>query len=53
MNIIHLSILGSASFSNILSELEFNNVLNLNNISNQSDKKILVKILFVGNLKIK
>jgi DNA-binding response OmpR family regulator len=53
MNIIHLSILGSTSFSNILSELEFNNVLNLNNISNQSDKKILVKILFVGNLKIK
>jgi DNA-binding response OmpR family regulator len=53
MNIIHLSILGSASFSNILSELEFNNVLNLNNISNQNDKKILVKILFVENLKIK
>jgi DNA-binding response OmpR family regulator len=53
MNNIHLSILGSASFSNILSELEFNNVLNLNNISNQSDKKILVKILFVENLKIK
>jgi len=53
MNIIHLSILGSTSFSNILSELEFNNVLNLNNISNQSDKKILVKILFVENLKIK
>ena len=53
MNIIHLSILGSTSFSNILNELEFNNVLNLNNISNQSDKKILVKILFVENLKIK
>ena len=53
MNIIHLSILGSASFSNILSELEFNNILNLNNISNQRDKKILVKILFVENLKIK
>ena len=53
MNIIHLSILGSASFSNILNELEFNNVLNLNNISNQNDKKILVKILFAENLKIK
>jgi DNA-binding response OmpR family regulator len=53
MNIIHLSILGSSSFSNILNEIEFNNVLNLNNISNQCDKKILVKILFVENLKIK
>ena len=53
MNIIHLNILGSNLFLDILSELEFNNVLNLNNISNQSDKKILVKILFVGNLKIK
>ena len=53
MNIIHLSILGSASFSNILNEIEFNNFLNLNNISNQSDKKIIVKILFVENLKIK
>ena len=53
MNNIHLSILGSAPFSNILNELEFNNILNPNNISNHSDKKILVKILFVENLKIK
>jgi DNA-binding response OmpR family regulator len=53
MNIIHLSILGSSSFSNILKELEFNNVLNPNNISDRSDKEILVKILFAENLKIK
>jgi DNA-binding response OmpR family regulator len=53
MNIIHLSILGSAPFSNILNELEFNNILNPNNISNNSSKKILVKILFVEHLKIK
>ena len=53
MNNIHLSILGSTPFSNILNELEFNNILNQNNISNHSDKKILVKILFVENLKIK
>ena len=53
MNIIHLSILGSSSFSNILNEIEFNNFLNLSNISNHSDKKILVKILFAENLKIK
>jgi DNA-binding response OmpR family regulator len=53
MNNIHLSILGSATFSNVLNELEFNNILNQNNISNHSDKKILVRILFVDNLKIK
>jgi DNA-binding response OmpR family regulator len=53
MNNIHLSILGSVPFSNILNELEFNNILNSNNISNHYDKKILVKILFVENLKIK
>jgi hypothetical protein len=53
MNIIHLSILGSAPFSNILNELEFNNILNPNKILNHSDKKILVKILFAENLKIK
>jgi len=53
MNNTHLSILGSTVFSNILNELEFNNILNLNNISNHSDRKILVKILFAENFKIK
>jgi DNA-binding response OmpR family regulator len=53
MNNIHLNILGSTPFSNILNELELNNILNQNKISNHSDKKILVKILFVENLKIK
>ena len=53
MNNIHLSIIGSTSFSNILNELEFNNLLNQNNTSNHSDKKILVKVLFAENLKIK
>ena len=53
MNTIHLSILGSAPFSNVLSELEFNDILNQNNTSNHNDKKILVKILFAENLKIK
>jgi DNA-binding response OmpR family regulator len=52
MNNIHLSILGSVSFLNILNELEFNTILNHNNLSNHNDKKILVKILFVDNLKI-
>ena len=53
MNTIHLSILGSTPFSNLLNELEFNDILNLNNTSNHSDKKILVRILFAENLKIK
>jgi DNA-binding response OmpR family regulator len=53
MNNIHLSILGSTPFSNILNELEFNNILNLDNISNHNNKRIVVKILFSENLKIK
>ena len=53
MNNIHLTILGSTPFSSILNELEFNNIFNLNNYLNHSNKKILVKILFVESLKIK
>ena len=53
MNNIHLSILGSASFTNILNELEFNNILNPNRQANHVEKKVLVKILFTQNLKIK
>jgi DNA-binding response OmpR family regulator len=52
MNNIHLSILGSTSFSNILNELEFNNILNPSGQLN-NDKKILVKIIFIENLTIK
>ena len=53
MNNIHLSILVSASFTNILNELEFNNILNPNRQANHNEKKVLVKILFTQNLKIK
>jgi hypothetical protein len=53
MNNIHLSILGSASFLSILNELEFKNILNPKNQPNHNEKKILVKILFAENLKIK
>jgi len=53
MNNIHLSILGSTTFSNILNELEFNNILNSANQLNFNSKKILVKILFPDKLKIK
>ena len=52
MNNIHLTILGSDLFSSMLNELEFNNILNPNRELNHNDKKILVKILFVENLKI-
>jgi hypothetical protein len=53
MNNINLSILGSASFINILNELEFSNSLNPNSKLNHNNKKILVKVLFAENLKIK
>lgn len=53
MNNIHLSILGSGSFLNILNELEFNNVINFNKQPNHNHNKILVKILLPENLKIK
>jgi DNA-binding response OmpR family regulator len=53
MNNIHLSILGSASFTNILNESEFNNILNPIRQAKHNEKKVLVKILFPENLKIK
>jgi hypothetical protein len=53
MNNIHLSILGSAPFINILNELEFSNSSNPDSKLNHNNKKILVKILFAENLKIK
>ena len=53
MNNIHLAILGSKPFSNIINELEFTNILNSKDQFNHNDKKISVKILFAENLKIK
>ncbi len=53
MNNVHLTVLGSDSFLNILNELEFNDLLNSFNPSNSRDNKIFVKILFPENLKIK
>ena len=52
MNNIYLTSLGSKTFSNVLNELEFNNVLNPNNQSHSDDKKTFVKIIFAENLKI-
>ena len=53
MNNIHLTILGSPCFSNILNELDFENIFNTNNKLNYNQKEIIVKILFVENLKVK
>jgi len=53
MNNINLTILGSVQFTKILHELEFNNILNANTQLNHNYKKVLVKILFAENLKIK
>jgi len=53
MSNIHLSILGSIPFLNILNELDFKNVLISNKQLNHTDKKIFIKILFPENLKIK
>jgi len=53
MNNIHLSVLGSVPFSNILNELEFNDILNPANKLNDNSKKILINILFTENLKTK
>jgi DNA-binding response OmpR family regulator len=53
MNNVHLTVLGSDPFLNILNELEFNDLLNSINPSNSRNNKIFVKILFPENLKIK
>jgi len=52
MNNIYLISLGSKTFSNVLNELEFNNVLNPNNQFNRDHKKIFIRIIFAENLKI-
>ena len=53
MSNIDLSIFGSSTFLSILHELEFNKILNFNSLLKFKEKKIIVKILFVDNLKVK
>jgi DNA-binding response OmpR family regulator len=53
MKNIHLSILGSNLFLDILNELEFDNILNSNSQLSQSTKELYIKILFAENLKVK
>ena len=53
MSNIDFSIFGSTTFSSILHELEFSKILNFNSLLKFKEKKIIVKILFVDNLKVK
>ena len=53
MNNIYLQIFGSTIFSNILNELDFNNILKSSSQSRYNEKKNQVKILFADNLNIK
>jgi DNA-binding response OmpR family regulator len=53
MNNIYFQIFGSTIFSNILNELDFNNILKASNQTNYNEKNNLVKILFVDKLNIK
>ncbi len=53
MSNIDFSIFGSTTFSSILHELEFNKILNFNSLLKFKEKKIIIKILFVDNLKVK
>jgi DNA-binding response OmpR family regulator len=53
MNNIHLNILGSIPFLNIINELEFINILNSKDQPHHNENKILVKIVFAENLKVK
>ena len=53
MNNIHLTVLGSSPFLDLLNELEFSNILNTDSTNNYNKKKLLVKILFTENIEIK
>ena len=53
MNNIHLNILGSTPFLNIINELEFIYILNPKDQLNHNENKISVKIVFAENLKVK
>ena len=53
MNNIHLTVLGSSPFLQVLNELGFSNILNPDSTNNYNKKKLLVKILFTENIEIK
>ena len=53
MNNIDLNILGSNTFSNLLKELEFINILNFKKFVFNNKKNFIVKVLFPENLNVK
>jgi DNA-binding response OmpR family regulator len=53
VNNIDLNILGSNTFSNLLKELQFINILNFKKFVFDNKKNIIVKVLFPENLKVK
>ena len=53
VNNIDLNILGSNTFSNLLKELEFINILNFKKFVFDNKKNLIVKVLFPENLKVK
>ena len=53
MNNIDLNILGSNTFSNLLKELEFINILNFKKFVSDNKKNFIVNVLFPETLKVK
>jgi len=52
MNNIHLHIIGSKSFPILLNELDFNYSITSNIERKKNDKDLLIRIIFVENLKL-
>ena len=52
MNNIHLHIIGSKCFSDLLNELDFNYSISFNKNLKYNDKDFLVRIVFVENLQL-
>ncbi len=52
MNNIHLHIIGSKSFSNLLNELDFNYTITSDKNLKYNNKDFLVRIIFVEKLQL-
>ena len=52
MNNIHLQVIGSESFSNLLSELEFNYIINTRKNLTNNNNDLLVRVVIVEKLQL-